>query len=285
MQLCLLSDIHLELVTTGMKYMRKFIPSHPLPNTVLILAGDIGNPTAKLYKRFVIEIAKYYDKVFIVTGNHEYYQSARKIFDHSSRHVVRGAQYTMDLVDANIRDFVATLTNVHFLQRDSFIYNRVRFLGCTLWTISDPALTSQMNDYSMIPCMTSDKCTALHNRDVEWLDQQLAIKSNDYDATVVITHHLPSFSITSSMYVGNPLNVFYASNLDHLVVKANIWLCGHSHTAKRLCIGACRCFVNPVGYVGEHTNYDVKLSIPITGAQAPDNDTGLCSVSSLEMGI
>lgn len=263
MHIRVLSDIHLELATKGMKYIYQFIPSKPVPNTVLVLAGDIGNPTTKLYKRFIIEIAKCYDKVFIVTGNHEYYQRSYRVYDYSEKRLVRHTAYTMDMVDQNIRDFVATLSNVYFLQRDSVIYNRVRFLGCTLWTLSDPLLTSCMNDYTNIPSMTADKCMALHNQNKQWLAMQLYSKSSDYDSTVVITHHLPSYSLVSSEFNGDPLNIFYASNLDELVTQANIWLCGHSHTTTALRIGNCRCYINPVGYQHQRTGYSIHLSISV----------------------
>lgn len=111
--------------------------------------------------------------------------------------------------------------------------------------------------------MTADRCTALHLRDVAWLEEQLQLTSPDYDSTVVMTHHLPSYSLVSSQYANSPLNVFYASNLDHLVIKANVWLCGHSHTPQSISIGSCRCYLNPVGYTHQQTGYDLNLMIAV----------------------
>lgn len=79
-------------------------------NSVLILAGDIGNPMSKIYKKFLTEMAHCYDKVFIITGNHEYYQSSRKKI------------FSMDDVDKMARLVTESIPNVHFLQRNSYIY-------------------------------------------------------------------------------------------------------------------------------------------------------------------
>ena len=116
-----------------------------------------------------------------------------------------------------------------------------------------------MNDYNMIPNMNSDLCRELHNKDVEWLRSELDKTSTglksvglrlcspgtpggvlgemEFDHTVVITHHMPSYKLVGNKYSGNPMNSFYASNLDELVKKADIWCCGHSHCARQIIIG------------------------------------------------
>lgn len=260
MRLRILSDIHLELSNVNIS---RFIPPAPLLDTTLILAGDIGNPSSKVYKHFITEMSKCHDNVIIVTGNHEYYQPKRKVFNHREGFLVSRDKYTMSDVDANLWDFTLQLPNVDFLQCRSVIYDRVRFLGCTLWSTPDKKLSGRMNDYHLIPDMTVEKCQALHNSHVDWLQEQLAINSTDYDTTIVVTHHLPSFSLVAPTYSNNPLNVFYASHQDDLIRKADIWVCGHSHTAINKRLGRCRCYINPIGYVYEQTGCDINLSIPI----------------------
>lgn len=259
----ILSDVHLELCNNGLKLMRNLLPAKPLLDHSLILTGDIGNPTTKLYKQFITEMSKCYVKVFIVSGNHEYYQPAHKVYNHEQKRMGYQQGINMENIDKIIREFTTTLPNVHFLQRDSVIFDRIRFLGCTLWTIPDPTATSSMNDYKMIPGMTVSKCNELYNENVQWLSQELSLKTEEFDSTIVITHHLPSYSLISSVYKGDPLNAFYASNLDHLVNQANIWVCGHSHTPKQLKIGECQCYINPVGYTSEQTGYNKDISIAI----------------------
>jgi len=238
MLLSLLSDIHLDFSPDPLSYIEFFIPSSPRLDTVLMLAGDIGNPFSDIYRIFLHRLSLLYLKVFIISGNHEYHHPSP--FHH---------------IDSLISSITSSFSNVHFLQRSSLVFNRVRFLGCTLWSLSDPSLILNVSDYSHIPSMSSDLCIHMHTRDSDWLTSQLALENHLYDHTVVMTHHLPSYSLISPKYLNNPTNIFYASMSDHLVIKASIWLCGHSHTPTYLTIGSCRCYINPVGYIGQNTGF------------------------------
>lgn len=73
----------------------------------------------------------------------------------------------VDEINKIIIDITQSLPNVSFLQQ-SIIYNRVRFLGCTLWSMEDSKLTSFMNDFTMIKDMTAEKYMALHVSDLNW---------------------------------------------------------------------------------------------------------------------
>ena len=260
----LLSDIHLELSTHVNRLVKRLIPNVSIDSTtrhtsttgptILVLAGDIGNPFTDNYKMFLSKIARHYDHVFVVTGNHEYYQ-----VDSDNSHL------TMDEVNKFVALTAHSIPNVHFLNHDSFIINKVRFLGCTLWTKSDPKLAKYMNDYNRIPWMTPALCQQLHDNDVAWLCSELDKDeiTEEYNKTVVITHHLPSYKIIADKYRGDPMNSFFATNLDDLVKKADIWCCGHSHTAKLIKIGKCECYLNPVGYSQEFTGFNAFIEIPI----------------------
>lgn len=260
MNLHLLSDIHLELSTNGMALTCKLVPDKHVDG-VLILAGDIGNPCTKLYKRFVAEMAAKYLQVLIVLGNHEYYQPLKRVYDHQLNILTRKFRVGMDSVEKELRTFVETLPNVKMLQLDEFIFNRVRFLGCTLWSPGDPKLSEMMNDYRQINAFSPDKSAELHKIHTAWLTERLDINSPDYDKTVVITHHLPTYELIAPKYREEASNVFYADHLDELVAKADIWTCGHSHTQQTVIVGNCRCYLNPVGYSMEHTGWSPDLSI------------------------
>ncbi len=256
MLLYLISDIHLELhmsnsLITNSIWQKE--TSQTSTDRILILAGDIGNPDSKLYKKFVTDMAKLYDQVIIIAGNHEYYQKNKRRFDRESKKLSGPYCLTMDMVEKEIREFVTSLPNVHFLQMDTFIYKRVRFLGCTLWTKSDARLSHLMNDYNEIPNMTPAKCNFIHQTHTSWLINRLNTTSEEYDTTVVITHHLPTYQLVASNRQDDPTNIFYANNLD--AFEADIWFCGHSHVANSVTIGKCRCYLNPYGYIGESTGF------------------------------
>lgn len=82
---------------------------------------------------------------------------------------------------------------------------------------------------------------------------------------VVVTHHAPSMKSVDPKYGETPLNAAYASNLDHLVDRADLWIHGHVHTAFDYRIGDGRVVCNPRGYVGagEETGFNPKLVVEV----------------------
>jgi len=65
MRIQYISDIHLEFLTNTPKVIPRA--------DVLCLVGDIGYPFSKIYKKFLTEMNNLFKKVFLITGNHEYY--------------------------------------------------------------------------------------------------------------------------------------------------------------------------------------------------------------------
>ena len=57
------SDLHLEK-----NHIRKIVANKPN----VILAGDIGYPKEESYKKFIHDISYKFEKVFVISGNHEY---------------------------------------------------------------------------------------------------------------------------------------------------------------------------------------------------------------------
>lgn len=227
----LLSDIHLEL------YDLKNI-SFKKQADIAILAGDIGNPYQDNYKHFLHKISLLHDKVFVITGNHEYYSNE------------------IQNVDNKIKKLCDKLDNTHFLQMDSFIYHRIKFVGCTLWSHpTDNRLSKYMNDFNMISNFSLDKYVSTHIEHKEWLDNELLEKSENYDKICAITHHLPSYSLIDSKYENDPLNSFFASEID--TKGATVWCYGHTHMANHKTIDNVRFYCNPRGYEHEHTNWNI----------------------------
>jgi len=64
------SDLHLEF--------RKKVLRIPPVAPFLLLAGDIGYPCRSLYREFLRYAAHDFEKVFLVAGNHEFYQGAKQ---------------------------------------------------------------------------------------------------------------------------------------------------------------------------------------------------------------
>ncbi|MEK9777391.1 MAG: hypothetical protein VW339_14820, partial [Quisquiliibacterium sp.] len=162
-------------------------------------------------------------------------------------------------------------SGIAFLENEALVINGVRFIGCTLWTdfrlFEKPGRPLQLTpdeafeqsrrmipDFRAIryardgqqPTLSLSDWTALHAASRAWLTMELARPWSG--PTVVVSHHLPSWKSVHPSYAAYPSNVGFASDLDHLVGQANLWIHGHTHTTRRFQIDACQVVCNPRGY-------------------------------------
>lgn len=241
------SDLHLEFLERRHPGVRLI---EPAPGAeVLILAGDIHHAD-----RAVEVFGDWPCPVIYVAGNHE--------------------SYGTDIlkVHAQIRERVLARTSesaFHFLENEAVVIGRVRFLGATLWT--DYQLMDHMysqvasmrtaevglNDHQMIKIggerFDPADALSLHWGSRTWLAQELDKKAehtlDEFDTTVVVTHHGCHPQSCHPRYANDPINPAFVSNLRDLVGKADFWVHGHVHDSFDYAVGACRVMANPAGYV------------------------------------
>lgn len=240
-----LSDIHLEFMTK--------VPKIIVKADVLCLAGDIGYPYSGIYKDFLIKMNRDFKKVFLITGNHEYYNS-EKYGDHS-----------MNDVNTMINSIIKfhKLENITFLNNSYEVYNDIIFVGTTLWSniqsqnMNDIAL---MNDFKQIENMTYDTYKLLHLKCCNFIENALVDINKDdkykdkNNKIVMMTHHLPSFKLIDEKHALSDFNCFYASNCDkYFVEPIKAWIYGHTHTPNQTIINNIKFACNPKGYPSENT--------------------------------
>lgn len=247
MKLHILSDLHLEFST--------FQP-FKTDADVVILAGDI----AKKSNGIIWAREAFPDKEIIyVPGNHEFY----------------GAQRTDTLTLMRI---AADQCNVHLLDNDEVIINGVRFLGSTLWTDfslfgSDKKESSMIHgkhdlqDFRLIHegvmLLTPARSIVLHEQSLAWLTAKLDTPFNG--KTVVVTHHLPSEKSVVERFKQEWLSACFASELDYLFGKMDLWVHGHTHDNLDYEANGTRVICNPRGYVTyrgqENFNFNPALVV------------------------
>lgn len=235
------SDLHLE-------YLNKRFPDYlrvdrlytPFAD-VLVLAGDIHVGTEMVNK-----FGHWPHPVLYVPGNHEFYDTA------------------IEPQIAKIKE-AAKNTAMIVLSRDEYIDQGVRFLGCTLWTDYQLMGTGGRQLASMFACeariadhrkimgiqkvgqgFSAQQAYELHLQERAWLEEKL---NEPFDGkTVVITHHAPSRGSVHPRFRGDPCNAAFVSDLDELVMKADLWIHGHVHDAFDYQVGKCRVVTNPGSY-------------------------------------
>ena len=227
-----ISDIHIEFlhIEEVKSIVRKIIPVAP----ILVIAGDLGNPFSSSYPLFLNEIGNKFEKVFVIAGNHEYYGGK-----------------TMKEVEAKIIEITMGM-NVTYLQNSYEEYKGVRWIGTTLWSRLDNP-KKYINDMG-INGMSVERYNGLHGSAVESLQKMLDESSIP---CVVVTHHMPSYSLIDPMYVDDNYNMWFASHLDTIVEKykdkIKLWIYGHTHKQNQYTLYNVPIVCNPIGYKGENS--------------------------------
>jgi len=247
------SDLHPECIQTkgtketkdkeqSMERLFREIP--PGPDEVCILAGDIGNPFHPSYDLFMERISRHFKKTFVIAGNHEYYG--------------RPMAETNDFMKLYFEKF----HNISFLNNTFEVYEGYCFVGTTLWSeVSNPQY--KINDVYRIPRLDVEEYNRLHQTCVEFLDDAL-----DQSNCIVITHHVPSSSLTDEKYLTPtmlPYNQWFACDLDEMILSKKdhiqAWFYGHTHTPSQGRMQEIPFLCNPIGYPGENRYLDFGKKI------------------------
>lgn len=259
MRLLVLSDLHLEV---WREHAPRIDTSVSRPD-VVILAGDIhtkGRGPAWAAETFPGL------PVLYIAGNHEFYGD------------------TLEEAGEAIRKECERFPNVYYLDCGKYVQDGVRFLGATLWTdfaLFDATRTRSamldaravMNDYQRIR-VASAGYRKLHPQDTarmhfahrQWLDRKLSEPFKGQ--TVVLSHMAPSMRSVAPQYASDPVSAAFASNLDHMMEKADLWVHGHTHTSFDYRVGRCRVVANPLGYMmrgggAENEDFDSNFVVQL----------------------
>lgn len=245
MRLYVLSDLHNEF--------DRFDPPE-IAADVVVLAGDIDWHTRGI--EWAIDNWKdSQTAILYVIGNHEFY--------YAELHGIRQQMRKRAELARSRGVAIWVLDDESVELHDPTTGEPVRFLGATLWTdyqlFGEDAMVFAMKnaekaipDHRIIRCSPHDRLPAvevarLHRASVSWLAAELA---KPYAGkTVVITHHLPSGQSVAPRFKAEPLSAAFASHLDHLVEKADVWIHGHTHDNFDYRLGKCRVVCNPRGYI------------------------------------
>lgn len=253
-QIQVVSDLHFEINDGNVE--DAIIPSAP----ILLIAGDTCPVLLWSFQNFIGWVSVNFDFVFLVAGNHEYYQN------------------NLIATDKAIRDITKTYKNVFFLQQSEVILGDVVFMGCTLWSYIPyefkRIIPMFVNDFKVITDMNIQKYDKMFSSNVKWLQERTAHHKENGKKVVVLTHHSPvietgeadpRISSSFSRYGNSMMDCAYASNLNVLFPSCDLWVFGHTHKKIDKVFDGCRMVSNPKGYETKAKNafFEKALTISI----------------------
>lgn len=268
MRIKLLSDLHLE--------ERNKIPDNILePDDVLILAGDIGDPFSGIYENFLTKCRSLYDIVFVIPGNHEFYNHVKSTIKYNKKDIIynetekkypeylkffRNRIYSYEQCLMQMKN-VCDKTGCVFLYRNQYEYKDTVFIGTVFWSIIEDEYEHLLKDHNIYKTifyknefLNFDNYNKLANEDLEWLTEK--IRNIDKDK-VVITHIPPVKEMTSEIFNGNIKNkLYYNKSEDLLTNSVKLWVSGHTHVPMMTRVNNTTLFSNPYGNSQETLGYD-----------------------------
>lgn len=243
MDLRLHSDTHLEgfIGCDAKELADKFFPIGANEfEQVLILAGDICSVPEKTNLVFQY-LSRRFKHIIYVPGNHEYYKSSISEQNEKFKSLV-----------SNFDNIIMPTDN----QVGVSVIDGVRFIYSTLWTdpfaegFNPEEIEFYLADFRAIRDFSLDDMAEIHFNNKRDL---FAESAKPFDGkTVIVTHHMPSFSLCHPRF-GNTLNHGFASNCEHILHSGNVdlWCFGHTHDFISTSIGKTQVRCNPTGYRGE----------------------------------
>lgn len=255
LKICCLSDLHTEF--------RNGVPVKIAESDcdVFILAGDVGDPFAPIYKIQLQRLIGRSKVVLIVAGNHEHWRTQLNKYG-SFESIHQRINQICELLNKN-----QSLTQFYFLEKQWIKINQYFFIGCTLWTEPDNTDANIMNDFNNIYQWNQSMCIKRCQESKKWLKSTIDELIEKHDASkesmIVITHHLPTMKIFDSTLGKTGLPVL-KSRYNHksanatetdLLKDVGHWFCGHVHEFVDITIDGCRLIINPIGYPSQSTRH------------------------------
>ena len=222
------SDLHLEFAENW-----RYLKEHPLEKAgdILVLAGDIGYFGDDNYSLhpFWNQVADQYEQVIVVPGNHEFYKY-------------------YDIASLQEGELLHIRSNVKVYYNGVVNFGDVDMILSTLWAhipLQDAFATeSGVTDFHRI------------------MFEGETITFEQFNKELVVTHHVPSFQLSSPDFKGSRINGAFVSNEDDFIETcgADYWIYGHSHRNIDKLIGKTQCVSNQLGYVfaREHQSFDSR---------------------------
>ncbi len=247
------SDLHFEF-SDNYSYLKRN-PLKPMGD-ILILAGDIGYLNDDNYSKhpFWDWASDNYKQVIVAVGNHELY----KYYD-----LTKMPHGLACSIRDNVKCYYDAVVRIE----------NVNFIISTLWAkikLEEAYLTERsVNDFHRIlyndQLLTWDYFNREHDNCFRFIQDEVSKSLTEH--IIVVTHHVPSFQLSSPDFAGSKINGAFTVELEQYIEASPIgyWIYGHSHRNIDKVIGKTKCVSNQLGYVfhNEHHTFNPGKIIEI----------------------
>lgn len=218
---------------------------------VLVIAGDFSEWNCQSLW-FLEEASLAYEKVFFITGNHDYYlltkNQLRKYHDSKAR-------------QQELFEQAARIPNVQPLCRDVVNYKGKIIAGDCLWYLpkttedwaffknvsNDSVYISIMEAYTWGFAQKEDETRYLYKEALDWYD---TLEGQEIDLMI---SHVPPVHPPISPF---PRNACYDCPVPFLASKQ--WICGHQHIQGDFEKAGTHFWMNALGYPKEANEFKLK---------------------------
>ena len=227
----IVSDLHFEFHPDGGQRLLSTMDF--LNADALVVAGDLCSAKG-IASAFELLCEACPKPVVYVPGNHEYYGSS------------------FSEVDALLAAAERAHPNLSVLNNKAATVGGQRIIGTTLWFPDQPdnhGYEGMLSDFRLIRGFR-ENVYAANTKARQFLEAKLC------KGDIVVTHHLPSAECVSTRFKKSPLNRFFVSPLDELILQRQpaLWIHGHTHDSVDYDLGHTRVVCNPFGYLGHEIN-------------------------------
>jgi len=242
LEIQLASDIHLEVGHEDLDALIKPKAKY------LALIGDIGvvhNP--EKYEQFLLLQAKNFEKVFVLSGNHEFYKG----------------EY--NAVNEAINSICDKHESLEFLNARSVMLEGIKVIGACMWSFAPSKeakddIGHKLNDYRYIKIkegddeprvITPDDTNKWFEAESKFIKSEIAKAKEENQQVIVLTHHAPVIGMGCSNpdFWNSLTNHAFGTNLRELFGSpVSLWCYGHTHWFHDMVIDGTRVVSNAHGY-------------------------------------
>lgn len=235
-----MSDLHLELNRQYSTF------EFPVKAPLLVLGGDIGRLVDyDMFLGFLARQTDRFDRVFLVLGNHEFYEMSYE----------DGVEKAKELEREEVLHGKLTVLDRN---RWDDPHSNLTIVGATLWANIAPSaediVTLRVSDYKLIKSWSVAKQNTCHARDLAYLTTTLTSLNVSSQRTVlVVTHHAPCIHGTSRPeHVKSPWKTAFSTDVlqrSEFIKGVACWMFGHTHFTTEFMNRGVRVVANQRGYV------------------------------------